>query len=131
MAREGRASRAVMASATPLPQAAGTTLYWDGRSGVCHEVRPQTGSESGERSSFRAMGQAAIGDGARPYWTTSAISIVPFLSPQAMAWGQEAAHLTFDLGLQVGWAEQSHFTAFFRTHVSMPPKAFRDHARRA
>ena len=37
MAKEGYASRAVMVSATPLPQAAGATLHWDGRSGVCRE----------------------------------------------------------------------------------------------
>jgi AraC family transcriptional regulator len=36
-----------------------------------------------------------------------------------------------DIGLQVGCADQSHFTALFRTHVAQTPKAFRDHARRA
>jgi AraC family transcriptional regulator len=36
-----------------------------------------------------------------------------------------------DIGLQVGCADQSHFTALFRTHVAMTPKAYRDHARRA
>jgi AraC family transcriptional regulator len=36
-----------------------------------------------------------------------------------------------DIGLQVGCADQSHFTALFRTHLSVTPKAFRDHARRA
>jgi AraC-like DNA-binding protein len=36
-----------------------------------------------------------------------------------------------EIGLQVGCADQSHFTALFRTHVSLTPKAFRDHARRA
>jgi AraC family transcriptional regulator len=36
-----------------------------------------------------------------------------------------------DIGLQVGCADQSHCTARFRTHVSVTPKAFRDHARRA
>jgi AraC family transcriptional regulator len=36
-----------------------------------------------------------------------------------------------DIGLQVGCADQSHFTALFRTHVALTPKAFRDQARRA
>jgi AraC family transcriptional regulator len=36
-----------------------------------------------------------------------------------------------DIGLEVGCADQSHFTALFRTHVAQTPKAFRDHARRA
>ena len=97
MAKEGCASRAVMVSATPLPQAAGATLHWDGRSGVCREVGPLTGSGPGQRSSFQAMGQPATGDGARPYWTTGAIGLVPSLSPQAIAWEQEAARVTFDL----------------------------------
>jgi AraC-like DNA-binding protein len=36
-----------------------------------------------------------------------------------------------EIALQVGCADQSHFTALFRTHVSLTPKAYRDHARRA
>ena len=32
-----------------------------------------------------------------------------------------------DIGLQVGCADQSHFTALFRTHVALTPKAYRDH----
>jgi AraC-like DNA-binding protein len=223
MAREGCASRAVMVSATPLPQAAGATIHWDGRSGVCREVGPLTCSGPEPRSSFQVMSQPATGDGARPYWTTSAIGLVPSVSPQAIAWEQEAALVTFDLdpvlltdaahemirgetgglapyklrrttayiqahlaqelslatlaavaqtspahfarlfkhatglappqyvlrsrmaharrllaatdvslidiGLQVGCGDLSHFTALFRTHVSVTPKAIRDHAR--
>jgi AraC-like DNA-binding protein len=97
MAQEGCPSRAVMVSAPPLPQAAGATLYWDGRSGVCHEVEPLTCSGPVQRSSFQAQGPPATGDGARPYWTTGAIVLVPCLSPQAIAWEQEAARVTFDL----------------------------------
>jgi AraC-like DNA-binding protein len=88
MAREGYASRAVMGS---------VTLDSDGRSGVCRDVGPLTCSAPVPRSSFQAMGQPATGDGARPYWTTSAIGLVPSLSLQAIAWEQEAARLTFDL----------------------------------
>jgi AraC-like DNA-binding protein len=95
MAQQGCASRAVMGSA--IPQAAGATLQWDGSSGVCREVGPLTGSGPGPRSPFQAMGQPATGDGARPYWTTGAIGLVPSVSPQAVAWEQEAARLTFDL----------------------------------
>ncbi|HSF33460.1 MAG TPA: AraC family transcriptional regulator [Candidatus Tectomicrobia bacterium] len=36
-----------------------------------------------------------------------------------------------DIGLQVGCADQSHFTALFRTHAFPSSKAFRDQARRA
>jgi hypothetical protein len=56
MAQEGCASRAVMVSATPLPQAAGATLHWDGSSGVCREVGPLMGSGPVPRSSFQAIG---------------------------------------------------------------------------
>jgi hypothetical protein len=70
MAQEGCASRAVMVSATPLPQAAGGTLHWDGRSGVCREVGPLTGSGSGQRSSLmRAVLEDALACFHRQYET--------------------------------------------------------------
>jgi hypothetical protein len=97
MAQEGCASRAMVSNTASLPLAPGMTLHWDGRSGVCREVGPPTGSGSGQRSSFQAMGQPATGNGARPYWTTGAIALVPSLSQQEIAWEQEAARLTFDL----------------------------------
>jgi AraC-like DNA-binding protein len=34
-----------------------------------------------------------------------------------------------EIGLQVGCTDQSHFTALFRTHVSLTPKAYRNHTR--
>ena len=34
-----------------------------------------------------------------------------------------------EIGLQVGCADQSHFTALFRKHVAMTPKAYRDNSR--
>ena len=36
-----------------------------------------------------------------------------------------------EIGLQVGCADQSHFTALFRKHVSMTPKAYRNTTRAA
>jgi AraC family transcriptional regulator len=36
-----------------------------------------------------------------------------------------------EIGLQVGCTDQSHFTALFRTHVSLTPKAYRNHTRHA
>jgi AraC family transcriptional regulator len=36
-----------------------------------------------------------------------------------------------EIGLQVGCADQSHFTALFRTHIGLTPKAYRHHTRRA
>jgi len=35
------------------------------------------------------------------------------------------------IGPQVGWTDQSYFTALFRKHVAMTPKAYRDTAQRA
>jgi AraC family transcriptional regulator len=35
-----------------------------------------------------------------------------------------------EIALQVGRADQSHFTALFRTHFALTPKAYRDHTRR-
>ena len=35
-----------------------------------------------------------------------------------------------ELGLQVGCADQSHFTALFRAHAFLTPKAYRDNTRR-
>jgi AraC family transcriptional regulator len=34
-----------------------------------------------------------------------------------------------EIALQVGCADQSHFTALFRTHFALTPKAYRDHLR--
>jgi AraC family transcriptional regulator len=34
-----------------------------------------------------------------------------------------------EIGLQVGCADQSHFTALFRTHASLTPKAYRDNTK--
>jgi AraC family transcriptional regulator len=34
-----------------------------------------------------------------------------------------------EIALQVGCADQSHFTALFRTHFALTPKAYRDHTR--
>jgi AraC-like DNA-binding protein len=80
-----------------LLQTAGATMHWDGRSGVCHNGGPLTGPGPGQRCSFQAMGQPVTGDGARPYWTTGAIGLVPSLSSQTIQWEQEAARVTFDL----------------------------------
>jgi AraC-like DNA-binding protein len=35
-----------------------------------------------------------------------------------------------EIGLQIGCADQSHFTALFRTHAALTPKAYRDHTGR-
>jgi AraC family transcriptional regulator len=36
-----------------------------------------------------------------------------------------------EIGPQVGYADQSHFTALFRRYVAMTPKTYRNTARRA
>ena len=97
MAQEGRASRVVMVGATPQPQAASATLHWDARSGMRREVGPPTGSGPVQRSSFQAKGRPVTAHRARLYWKTGAIGLIPALSPQAIAWEQEAARLTFHL----------------------------------
>jgi hypothetical protein len=53
MAEEPSVSSVVVASATPLPQAAGATLHWDDSSGVCGDVEPRTFSESVRQLPFR------------------------------------------------------------------------------
>jgi AraC-like DNA-binding protein len=35
-----------------------------------------------------------------------------------------------EIGLRIGCADQSHFTALFRTHVALTPQAYRNHIRR-
>ena len=35
-----------------------------------------------------------------------------------------------EIGLQVGCADQSHFTALFDKHAGMTPKTYRDHTRK-
>ena len=97
MAQEECVSRAVMASATPLPQTAGTTLHWDARSGVCREMGPPTGSGPGQRSSFQAMGQPVTGTAPDHIGRRVRSASIPSLSPQAIEWEQEAALVTFDL----------------------------------
>jgi AraC-like DNA-binding protein len=97
MTEKDSVSRAVVASATPLPQAAGATLHWDGSSGVCRDVGPHTFSAHVQQSSFQAKGPPAPGHRARPYWTTGEICLVPALCPQAIEWEKVAALVTFDL----------------------------------
>jgi AraC-like DNA-binding protein len=97
MAEKGSVAKAMVASTTLLPQAAGMTLHWDGSSGVCRPVGSQTFSAPVQRSSFQAKGQPATEHRARPYWTTSEIRLIPALSPQVIEWEQEAALVTFDL----------------------------------
>ena len=77
MATKDRVSRAMVASANLLPQTAGATLHWDGRSGVRREVGPPMCSRPVQRSSFQAKGWPATEDRARPYWTTGEICVIP------------------------------------------------------
>jgi hypothetical protein len=54
MAEKDSVSRAVVASTTPRPQAAGVTLHWDGSSGVCRDVGPPTWGTHNIRADFIA-----------------------------------------------------------------------------
>jgi AraC-like DNA-binding protein len=97
MAAKDRVSKAVVARANLLPQTAGATLHWDGRSGVRREMGPPMCSRPVQRSSFQAKGRPVTEHRARPYWTTGEICLLPESSPQAIQWEQEAALVTFDL----------------------------------
>jgi AraC-like DNA-binding protein len=98
MAEQPGVSGAMVASAPPLPQVAGATLHWgDDRSGVCADVEPHTFSACVRQPSFQAKGPPMTAHRARPYWTTGQIGRVPAIPPQAIAWEQEAALMTFSL----------------------------------
>ena len=97
MAAKGSVAKAMVASTTLLPQAAGMTLHWDGSSGVCRQVGSQTFAAPVQQSSFQVKGQPATEHCARSYWTTSEIRLVPAISPQVIEWEYEAAFVTFDL----------------------------------
>ena len=97
MVEELGVSRALVARATWLPQAAGARRQWDGRSGVCRDVRPHTASDHGQQSSFQAKAQPATAHRTRPYWTTDEICRVPVFPLQVIAWEKEAARVTFAL----------------------------------
>ena len=97
MAKKSSLSSAVVASAIPLPLAAGATLLWDASSGVCRDVGATPCSGQGPPSVFLAKGLPATEPGVSPYWTTDEIECVPGLSRQALAWEQAAARATFAL----------------------------------
>jgi AraC-like DNA-binding protein len=95
MAEASSVSIAVVARATPLPQTAGATLHWDGRSGVCHDVGPHTLLEHVQPSTLQVKGPPTPAHRARLYWTTGEIGLVPAFPPQAIVWEKAAALLTF------------------------------------
>ena len=97
MPEESSVSRAVVASATWLPQTVGVTLQWDGRSDACHDVEAQTVLEHVQPFSFRVKGPPTTGPRARPYWKTGEICRVPAFPRQAIAWDKEAARVIFTL----------------------------------
>jgi hypothetical protein len=96
MAAQPSVSREVVVRSTPLPQAAGATLHWDDRCGVCSDVEPSL-SACVRQPSFQAKEPPMTAHRAKPYWTTRQIGCVPALPPQAIAWAKEAALITFSL----------------------------------
>lgn len=97
MAEPPSVSRAVRASARPLPQAAGATHYWNGSTDGWGDVAPQALSAGVRQPSFQAKGLPVTAHGASPYWTTGYIDRVPARPRQAIAWEHEAALMTFSL----------------------------------
>ena len=97
MPKKSSLSSAVVASAMPLSQAANATLQWDASSGVCRDIGSIAFSAQVQPSFFQAKGPPATESHARSYWTTSEISLVPEVSPEAIVWEQEAARAAFSL----------------------------------
>jgi AraC-like DNA-binding protein len=97
MPKKSGLSSAVVASATPLPTVVSPTLQWDASSGVCHDVGSDTFPVRIQPFFFQAKGPPATDPDVSPYWRTSEIGLVPGLSPQAIAWEQEATYATFSL----------------------------------
>ena len=91
MAEASSVSIAVVARATPLPQTAGATLHWDGRSGVCRDVGPHTLLEHVQPSTFQVKGPPTPAHRARLYWTTGEIGLVP-ASPRRRSCGKRQRH---------------------------------------
>ena len=53
----------------------------------------------------------------------------PFWIERAKQLLTETKETLIDIGLQVGCADQSHFTALFHKHMGLTPKAYRDSLR--
>ena len=64
---------------------------------MCREVGPHTSRGLGRGHPFRPRDRRPQETAPDRTWTTGAIGLVPALSPQAIAWEQEAARVTFDL----------------------------------
>ena len=96
MAEESSHPLVVVANTTPLRQLVGSTLHWDSRSGV-RRLGPNTVSGHEQQSSFQAQGPLVTECRGQRYWKTSEIRLVPALSLQTIAWGQEAELATFSL----------------------------------
>jgi AraC-like DNA-binding protein len=85
-----------MSSVEVMSASPDATLYWDSRSGVCHDVKPNTFSEPTQHSSFQATGPPATKHHI-DYWTTKEIGLAPGFSLEAFPWEQEATLTTFSL----------------------------------
>ena len=81
----------MVAHTIPLRQAAGSTLYWDGRSDACRDLGSNTVSGHEQQSSSQAKGPLVTAGRVQRQWTTSEICLVPMLTLQAIAGKQEAA----------------------------------------
>ncbi|HEY5869760.1 MAG TPA: AraC family transcriptional regulator, partial [Candidatus Tectomicrobia bacterium] len=97
MQEERSVSQAMVAHATWLLPAAGTTLQWNGGSAAYRDVGLSTVSAPASPSSFRVKESLAAASRARPYWTTGEICLVPTLPAQTIEWDRAAARLTFSL----------------------------------
>ncbi len=91
MAKKANTFSAEMMSVSP-----DATLYWDTRSGVCYDVRPDRSPEPAQHSSFQAMGPPATKHHT-DYWTTKEIGFAPGFSSETLSWEQEATLTTFSL----------------------------------
>jgi AraC-like DNA-binding protein len=80
-----------------------------------------------------AMGQASPAHFARLFKHSTGQTPHHYVIRRRMEQAQqllaETAMSLSEIGLRVGCADQSHFTALFRKHIAMTPKAYRDNAR--
>ena len=141
MAEESFVSRAMIASAPPLPQTAGTTLHWNGSSGVCGEMASRTlrrvityiqdHLEQGlSLATLAAVAQTSPAHFARLFKQATGWTLYQYVTTCRMESAKRLLAETdmplSEIAPEVGCADQSHFTALFRKHASMIPQVYRN-----
>jgi len=87
----------VTVASAMLPLTVGTTLQWDVRSSMFENVGPTLVPAPVGLSAFQAKGSLASAPRVSSYLTTDEIRLGPLVTPERVAWEQEAARVTFSL----------------------------------